>query len=44
VTWSIPELRRLGAEMRDVDVRGVEEGFGSIFGLVPASSGGRSTR
>jgi aspartyl-tRNA(Asn)/glutamyl-tRNA(Gln) amidotransferase subunit A len=38
VETALAELRRLGAELRDVEIHGVEEGFGAIFGLVLAEA------
>ncbi|HKC51854.1 MAG TPA: amidase [Myxococcota bacterium] len=38
VEHAIAELRRLGADVRDVEIRGIEAGFGAIFGLVLAEA------
>jgi aspartyl-tRNA(Asn)/glutamyl-tRNA(Gln) amidotransferase subunit A len=38
VEQALAELRRLGADVRDVEIRGIEEGFGAIFGLVLAEA------
>jgi aspartyl-tRNA(Asn)/glutamyl-tRNA(Gln) amidotransferase subunit A len=38
VEQAIAELRKLGADVRDVQVRGVEAGVGAIFGLVLAEA------
>ncbi len=38
VEQAIAELRRLGADVRDVEVRGVEAGLGALFGIVLAEA------
>lgn len=38
VEQAIAELRKLGADVRDVEVRGVEAGVGAVFGLVLAEA------
>ena len=38
VESAIAELRRLGADVRDVEIAGVEDGVGALFGLVLAEA------